>query len=409
CSLALPPQQSINMSLIFYSEKCTACGQCVEVCPFGILSLEGETLVIGEGCNLCGACVEVCEFQALALPEMEGPSPRPGVPPDGVWVLAEQRHGKLAPVALQLLGEARRLAEVLQVPVAAVLLGDRVEHLSPTLLAAGADKVYLVDDPGLADFVEEPYTAALTHLARRFQPEIILAGATYLGRAFIPQVAAALKTGLTADCTAFAIDPEKRLLLQTRPAFGGNIMATIITPRTYPQMATARPGVFKALLSASSPDGQVIRMEWSPPDNLSKSRFLKTVEEIKERVPLAEAEVIVAGGRGLKEAKNFRLLEELADLLGGAVGATRGAVDAGWISYAHQIGQTGKTVSPKLYIACGLSGAAQHLVGMQSSDFIVAINKDSAAPIFKIADVGLVGDLFDILPALIQEIKRERG
>ncbi|OGP72549.1 MAG: electron transfer flavoprotein subunit alpha, partial [Deltaproteobacteria bacterium RBG_13_58_19] len=391
------------------SEKCTACGQCVEVCPFGVLALEGETLVIGEGCNLCGACVEVCEFEALALPEGEAPAPRPGVPPDGVWVLAEQRHGKLAPVALELLGEARRLAEVLQVQVAAVLLGDKVEHLSPTLLSAGADKVYLVDDPCLADFVEEPYTDALTQLARRFQPEIILAGATYAGRAFIPQVAAALKTGLTADCTAFAIDPEQRLLLQTRPAFGGNIMATIITPRTYPQMATARPGVFKALSPGSSPDGQVIRVEWSPQENLGKSRFLKTVEEIKERVPLAEAEVIVAGGRGLKEAKNFRLLEELADLLGGAVGATRGAVDAGWIAYPHQIGQTGKTVSPKLYIACGLSGAAQHLVGMQSSDFIVAINKDPAAPIFKIADVGLVGDLFEILPALIQEIKRERG
>src|SRR4030042_1263785 len=241
------------MSLIFFSEKCSACAACVEACPFGVLSLEGETLAIGEGCNLCGACVEVCEVAALAVPEVAGPAPRPGVPPDGVWVFAEQRGGSLAPVTLELLGEARRLAQDLKAPVAAVLLGEGVAPLGPALLAAGAHKVYLTEHPSLKDFLEEPYAAALTELARKFQPEIILAGATYLGRAFIPRVAAALKTGLTADCTAFAIDPEPRLLLQTRPAFGGNIMATIITPRTYPQMATPRPGVFKPRSVAAAP------------------------------------------------------------------------------------------------------------------------------------------------------------
>ncbi len=423
------------MSLILYSEKCTACGNCVEVCPFGALSLEGETLIIGEGCNLCGACVEVCEVEALALPAVEGPAPRPEAPPDGIWVFAEQRHGVLAPVTAELLGEARRLAETLQVKVAAALFGHGVESLAPALLAGGADKVYLAQHPLLGEFLEEPYAAALTELAQGFQPEIILAGATYAGRAFIPRVAANLKTGLTADCTAFAIDPEKRLLLQTRPAFGGNIMATIITPRTYPQMATARPGVFKPLKAAPSAGGvstgetpvpltpvpltpappmagsggEVVRVELASLQGVPRSRFIRTVAEIKERVPLGSAVVIVAGGRGLKEAKNFKLLEDLADLLGGAVGATRGAVDADWISYAHQIGQTGKTVSPKLYIAAGLSGAAQHLVGMQSSDFIVAINKDPAAPIFQVADVGIVGDLFEIIPALIAEIKQDRG
>jgi len=396
------------MSLIFSPEKCTACGQCVDACPFGVLRLEDGKLVTEEGCTLCGACVEVCEPGALALPEAEGPQPRPGVPPGGIWVFAEQRHGALARVGLELLGEARRLAADLKVPVAAVLLGEGVAHLAPTLLAGGAQKVYLVEHPRLKDFLEETYAAALTALARKFQPEVILAGATYLGRAFIPRVAAALKTGLTADCTAFAIEPEKRLLLQTRPAFGGNIMATIITPRTYPQMATARPGVFKPMAPAASADGEVIPFEAASLAGAGQSRFLKTVAEIKERVPLGAAEVIVTGGRGLKEAKNFRLLEELADLLGGAVGATRGAVDAGWAPYARQIGQTGKTVSPKLYFAVGLSGAAQHLVGMQSSDFIVAINKDPQAPIFKVADVGLVGDLFEIVPALIQEIKKDR-
>ncbi len=396
------------MSLIFYSEKCIACGSCVEVCPFGVLKLEGETLIIGEGCNLCGACVEVCEVQALALPETEGPSPRPEIPPDGIWVFAEQRGGVLAPVTAELLGEGRRLAEELKVPVAAVLLGDQVADLVPALLAAGAHKVYLAEHPRLKDFLEETYAAALTELARKYRPEIILAGATYAGRAFIPRVAAALQTGLTADCTAFAIDPEKRLLLQTRPAFGGNIMATIITPRTFPQMATARPAVFKPRPLAAVPDGEVIPFETAFLDVQDRSRFVATVAEIKERVPLGAAEVIVSGGRGLKEAKHFRLLEELADLLGGAVGASRAAVDAGWIPYAHQIGQTGKTVGPRLYIACGISGAAQHLVGMQSSDFIVAINKDPKAPIFQVADVGLVGDLFEIVPALIQEIKRDR-
>jgi electron transfer flavoprotein alpha subunit len=397
------------MSLIFYSEKCIACGQCVDVCPFGLLRLEGDTLVIGEGCNLCGACVEVCEVEALAVPEAAAPAPRPGVPPDGIWVLAEQRHGVLAPVTLELLGEARRLAAELQTPVAAVLFGDGVAHLAPQLLAAGAHKVYLAEHPRLKDFLEEDYAGSLTELARKFQPEIILAGATYLGRAFIPRVAASLKTGLTADCTAFGLDLEKRLLLQTRPAFGGNIMATIITPRTYPQMATARPGVFKARPPETAPQGQVIPVAVAALAQPARSRFVATVAEIKERVALSAAEVIVAGGRGLKEAKNFRLLEELADLLGGAVGATRGAVDAGWIPYAHQIGQTGKTVSPKLYIACGISGATQHLVGMQSSDFIVAINKDPQAPIFQVADLGLVGDLFEIVPALIQEIKKSRA
>jgi electron transfer flavoprotein alpha subunit len=397
------------MSLVLYSEKCIACGQCVEACPFGVLRLEGENLIIDEGCTLCGACVEVCEVEALALPEAEGPSPRPAVPPDGIWVFAEQRGGVLAPVTTELLGEARRLAEPLGVKVAAVLLGEQVADLSQNLLAAGADKVYVAEHPGLKDFLEEAYAAALTELARKFKPEIILAGATYLGRAFIPQVAAALKTGLTADCTAFAIDPENRLLLQTRPAFGGNIMATIITPRTFPQMATARPGVFKPVPPAAHPGGEVIRVELATLDQLPRSRFVATVAEIKERIPLSAAEVIVAGGRGLKEAKNFKLLEELADLLGGAVGATRGAVDAGWIPYAHQIGQTGKTVAPKLYFAIGLSGASQHVVGMQSADVIVAINKDPQAPIFQVADVGLVGDLFEIVPALIQEIKKDRG
>jgi len=396
------------MSLIYFEEKCTACGQCLDVCPFGVLSLEGDTLIIGEGCTLCGACVEACEFGALEVPEGAGEKVRPEIPPDGVWVFAEQRHGRLAPVGAELLGEARRLAADLRAPVAAVLLGHGVAGLAPELIAQGADTVYVVDHPRLAEFVEESYAVALAALAKEYQPEIILAGATYLGRAFIPRVATLLGTGLTADCTAFAIDADRRLLLQTRPAFGGNIMATIVTPYTFPQMATVRPRVMKAMAPDAGRSGQVIEARVEALEAAGRTHFVQTLSELTETAPLGEAEVIVAGGRGLKDGKHFALLQELAEALGGVVGATRGAVDAGWIPYSQQIGQTGKTVAPKLYIACGISGAAQHLVGIQSSDFIVAINTDPQAPIFEVADVGIVGDLFEVVPALIREIKSGR-
>jgi electron transfer flavoprotein alpha subunit/NAD-dependent dihydropyrimidine dehydrogenase PreA subunit len=396
------------MSVIITLDKCTGCGQCLEVCPFNALELVGDKVAVQEGCTLCGACVEVCEFGALSLPEDDSPSQPLPRPADGIWIFAEQRRGRLAPVTLELLGEGRRLAEMLRLPVAAVLFGHQVKGLAGELIAAGADKVYLVDHPALGEFVEEIYAAALTSLARLHPPEIILAGATYQGRAFIPRVAAALDTGLTADCTAFDIEPEHNLLLQTRPAFGGNIMATILTHRSFPQMATVRPRVMKRLVSMNGRQGDIIPVALAELDQPFRSRFVQTLSEVTETIPLGEAEVIVAGGRGLQDAKNFHLLEELAGLLRGTVGATRAAVDAGWISYQHQIGQTGKTVAPRVYFACGISGAAQHLVGMQSSDFIVAINSDLQAPIFQIADLGLVGDVFEIIPALIQQIKASR-
>jgi electron transfer flavoprotein alpha subunit len=287
-------------------------------------------------------------------------------------------------------------------------LGHQVQELAGELIAFGADKVYWVDHPRLADFLEETYAEALIGLARQSCPEIILAGATYQGRAFIPRVAATLNTGLTADCTAFAIDLEKRKLLQTRPAFGGNIMATIITPHSFPQMATVRPRVMKCLEPQPERQGKIIPVLLDCLKEPGKSKFIQTISEVTEAVPLAEAEVIVAAGRGMQDGKHIHLLEELAELLHGTVGATRGVVDAGWIPYSRQIGQTGKTVAPKIYLACGISGAAQHLVGMQSADFIVAINSDPEAPIFQVADIGLVGDVFEILPALIQQIKEHQ-
>ena len=395
------------MSIIITLDKCTGCGQCLEVCLFDALGLSGDKVAVKDGCTLCGACVEACEFEALSLPEDEAPT-QAARPVDGIWIFAEQRRGRLTPVSLELLGEGRRLAERLHLPVSAVLFGHQVRELTEELIAAGADKVYVVDHPALSEFVEEIYTTALTALARLYSPEIILAGATYLGRAFIPRVAAALDTGLTADCTAFDIEPQNNLLLQTRPAFGGNIMATILTHRSYPQMATVRPRVMKKLPASNGHKGEIIPVVLAELDQPFRSRFVKTISEVSETIPLGEAEVIVAGGRGLQDGKNFRLLEELAHLLGGTVGATRAAVDAGWISYQHQIGQTGKTVAPRIYFACGISGATQHLVGMQSADFIVAINKDPEAPIFQVADLGLVGDVFEIIPALIQQIKANR-
>ena len=394
------------MSLIFYSEKCIACGQCVEVCPFGVLRLDGETLVIGDGCNLCGACVEVCEVAALALPEATGPSPRPETPPDGVWVFAEQRGGILAPVTAELLGAGRRLAEELQVPVAAVLFGEKVAHLSPALLAAGAHKVYLAEHPRLRDFLEESYAAALTELARQFRPEIILAGATYAGRAFIPRVAAALKTGLTADCTAFAIDLEQRLLLQTRPAFGGNIMATIICPNYRPQMSTVRHRVFEMPPADKARRGQIISVKPTLSEEQIATRVVDFITEQGE-VNLADAKIIVSGGRGVGGPDGFKPIRDLAEVLGGAVGSSRAAVDAGWIPYAHQVGQTGRTVRPDLYIACGISGAVQHLAGMGTAKVIVAINKDPEAPIFGMANYGVVGDLFQVVPALTEQFRKK--
>jgi electron transfer flavoprotein alpha subunit len=291
----------------------------------------------------------------------------------------------------------------------AALIGHPVSKAARSLIEYGADRVYVVDHPSLEGFTDDLYGECLTRLIQTYHPEIVLAGATSIGRSFIPKVATQVGTGLTADCTDLSIDLEKHLLLQTRPAFGGNIMATIICPQKRPQMATVRAKVMKKGEPEPGRPGEIISVEWDWKEINPKTRLLEIVEEITEKVRLAEADVIVTGGRGLQEEKNFGLIRELADLLDAAVGASRGAVDAGWISYAHQVGQTGKTVAPKLYIAIGVSGAVQHLVGMQSSDTIVAINSDPHAPIFDVASYGIVGDLFEIVPEMIRQLKSKRG
>jgi len=384
-------------------KKCTGCGSCVPVCPFGLLDIVDDKVQLKEGCNLCGACRDACSYDAITIEA----APETAEVTDGsrgVWVFAEQRRGKLKNVAFELLSRGRELADTLKTELCAVCLGHDIVDIDQ-LTAYGADKVYLMDSPDLADNQEDHLTYKLVEMIREYRPEIVVAGATSLGRAFIPRVAAILNTGLTADCTGLDIDTEKGLLLQTRPTFGGNIMATIICPTKRPQMSTARPRVFKKNEPDSSRKGQIIKVDFKRESVTARTKLINLIDDITETVKLEDADIIVSGGRGLGKAENFQLLAELAEVLGAALGSSRAAVDEGWIPYSHQVGQTGKTVCPRLYIACGISGAIQHLAGMQTSDCIVAINDNPDAPIFEVATYGIVGDLFQVVPRMIEKLK----
>jgi len=385
------------------TEKCVGCKLCQKVCAYDAITVTDKTAEINtDKCTLCGACVSACKFEAIFI-RRRGYQSVDKALYKGVWVFAELHRHQVAPVSLELLGKGRELADSLGQELTAVLLGHDVTPLADELIAYGADKVILVDDEALAHFEDTAHTHALTTLAQKYKPEIILAGATNVGRSFIPRVAVRLHTGLTADCTGLAID-ENGNLMQTRPAFGGNIMATILTPDHRPQMATVRHKVMNPLQRDNSRSGAVVAEGMDFPD--CRCRYLEHVENETEAVNIAEANFVVSGGRGMKDPKNFHLIETLARHLDGAVGASRAAVDAQWIPYPHQVGQTGKTIKPRVYIACGISGAIQHLAGMQSSDFIIAINKDPDAPIFKVADLGIVGDLFEVLPRLNKRFDR---
>ncbi len=390
-------------SYIKVTDECVGCGNCTAVCPFGLIEIVRGKAVIKEGCTLCGACVDACGYYAITIDKPEKAT-APGADSRGVWVFAEQRRGVLKNAAFELLSKGRELADTLKTELSAVCLGHDVKEVD-SLIAYGADKVYLVDSPDLADNQEDYLTAGLVRLVREHRPEVFLAGATALGRSFFPRVAAVLNTGLTADCTGLDIDTEKRLLLQTRPTFGGNIMATIICPDKRPQMSTVRPRVFKKNAPDPSRKGQIIRVDFKKEGVTAKTKLLEFIEDVTETVKIEDADIIVSGGRGLGKAENFKLLQELADALGAALGSSRAAVDEGWIPYSHQVGQTGKTVCPRLYIACGISGAIQHLAGMQTSDCIVAINDNPDAPIFQVAHYGIVGDLFQVVPLLIKKLK----
>lgn len=322
----------------------------------------------------------------------------------GVWVFAEQREGQLQKVSLELLGEGRRVADKLGVKLTALLLGNNVENLATTLAEHGADEVLVADDKNLEHYTTDAYTKVICDLVAERKPGILFVGATFLGRDLGPRIAARLETGLTADCTSIDVDVENGDLLATRPAFGGNLMATIACPEHRPQMATVRPGVFEKVTTDAN-NCKVEKVEVKLADSDVRTKVLEIVKAKKDIIDISEAKVIVSGGRGVGSKENFALLQELADVLGGVVAGSRAAVEKGWIDNAYQVGQTGKTVKPSIYIACGISGAIQHVAGMQDSDVIIAINKDETAPIMQVADYGIVGDVKKVLPELIAQAK----
>jgi electron transfer flavoprotein alpha subunit len=326
----------------------------------------------------------------------------------GVFILGEQRDGKIQAVTFELLTWGRGIADDLGCELGCVLLGDEIENMEEVILR-GADKVFFIQDPIFKNFLTQPYSNAITRLVNEEKPEVIIAGATTTGRTVMPLVAAKSSTGLTADCTELTIDPETKLLLQTRPAIGGNIMATIKTPDTRPQMATVRPRSAKQSPIDTSRTGQIIVKNYAGATTMTVEKFLEFMIDTTQAVSIEEADVIVAGGKGMKNAAGFKLVEELAEVMGAAVGATRDAVELGWATYPHQIGLSGRTVSPKLIIAMGIAGKIQFLAGMQTSDVIVAINKDPEAQIFKVADFGIVGDVFEVVPMLIETVKKMKA
>lgn len=412
------------MAINVIKDKCKGCGICVKACPFSAITMKDKVAVIGSACTACGVCVSKCPFEAIEKTEDEDVVDLSAY--KDIWVFAEQRDGKLMNVALELIGEGKRLANEIsdETKLCAVVVGDGVAHLADECYAYGADEVILIQDPLLKNYTTDGYAKVITDAINEFKPEIVLYGATHIGRDLAPRIAARCNTGLTADCTRLdvrvssyieyakknttldtsTLDPNDPStgIKQTRPAFGGNLMATIICPKTRPQMSTVRPGVMQKREPVEGAKGELVEYKPTIAASDIRTEIVEIVKSTKELVSLTDAEIICSGGRGLGNEDGFKLIKEFADKVGGVVGASRAAVDAGWIDHSHQVGQTGTTVKPKIYFACGISGAIQHLAGMQTSDFIVAINKDADAPIFEVADFGIVGDLYKIVPLIIE-------
>ena len=396
------------MSITVNSSKCNGCSLCVKSCPSASIEVKDKLASINlDSCTMCGACVSTCRLQAISI-DIDKQAVEDLDSYKNVWVFGEQRDGHVAPVVFELINIGRTLANDRKSELAVVILGDNISSAVDQLASYPVDKVYAYDAPELKNYDAERYCRVLTDVVREYKPEIFLAGATTTGRSFMSGVAINLYTGLTADCTGLEIGDDG-LLHQTRPAYGGNIMATILCPYTRPQMATVRHKVFPTSCVRAQGKAEIVNLTPKPSLFSSRSTIDDFIEQVGEKVNLVDADIIISGGRGIGCPENFSIIRELADEIDAAVGASRAAVDAGWIPYAHQVGQTGKTVCPKIYIACGISGAVQHLAGMSSSDTIIAINKDPNASIFQYADFGFVGDALEILPALTKKIKAMRG
>ncbi|KJR48008.1 Electron transfer flavoprotein, alpha subunit [Desulfosporosinus sp. I2] len=435
------------MTVAVDKTKCIGCGACVVECPIEALDLiDGLAVVNPQKCNDNGKCVIVCPTNALTLPNQPD-QPKQALDPEagskfdlkeplpdtvkdyaqdnqkktisaqaapvaggdvwsGVWVIIEYSNGKVAPVSWELLGEGRKLADSIGCGLCGVITGYQVDSVIPEAFAYGAEKVYVVDHPALKDYRTEPYAEAITSLVTKYQPEIILMGATSMGRDVFPAIATRVQTGLTADCTVLGIDPETKLLQQTRPAFGGNIMATILCRTSRPQMATVRPRVMAMPERVEGREGELIHEDIPFDESTIRTKVLEFISSDAKSAFLDKAEIIVAVGLGIAAKRNMVLAEELAEVLGATIAGSRGAVEAGWLTHDQQVGQSGTTVRPKVYIAIGISGAIQHLVGMETSDFIIAINNDPEATILKVANYGIVGDLFQIVPAMTAEFKK---
>ncbi len=391
------------MAVNVVKEKCKGCSICVKNCPFDAITMEGKLAVIGTACTSCGVCVEKCPFMAIEKTE-EIKEVKDLSAYKGVWVFAEQRRGEIMPVAIELLGEGKKLAAEIGCELCAVLCGNEVSGLVSELFEYGADKVYLAEAPELEQYTTDGYGKVIFEAINEYKPEIVLLGATHIGRDLGPILAVKANTGLTADCTRLEIDPEDKKIRQTRPAFGGNLMATIVCPNHRPQMSTVRPGVMAKAERIPGRTGETVELKTDFLDGDIRTRVLDVVRSVKEMIAISDAEIIVSGGMGLGKAEGFDLLKQLADKLGGVVAGSRAAVDAGWIDHAYQVGQTGTTVKPKIYIACGISGAIQHVAGMQGSEQIIAINTNENAPIFEVADYGIVGDLYKVIPSIINAL-----
>lgn len=410
------------------SNACIGCGVCIDTCPSAALELINDKAVVEElKCTECRICIDICPVSAITLPKIDSNKDQvtldtiksdqqnitnrndsivEGLTPDyqGVWIFIEQYNGKVATVCLELLGIGRKLADILGVELAGVLIGDDINHLSKTIYRYGADKVYTVNHRELKYYRTETYRKAFVKLVNQYKPEIVLFGATTTGRDLAGAIATDLLTGLTADCTELDIDTTKRLLLASRPAFGGNIMATILCEKKRPQMASVRPKVMP-LPTPIDKDGILVEENIVIEEEDLLTKVIEYVKGTEEAIKLDEAEIIVAGGKGMNDMEGFQLIRKLAEVLGGSVGASRAAVEAGWISHKYQIGQTGVTVAPKIYFAIGISGAIQHTVGMTGAEVVVAINSNPNAPILKEATYGIVGNAHEIVPKLIQGFK----